>query len=52
MLSKKPIINGILSCSAAGLFTVMVVDLIQPNDAAREHADAILNRADEIIPLL
>ena len=45
-------INGVIASGRAGLYTVMVVDLIQPNDAAREHADAILNRADEIIPLL
>lgn len=45
-------INGILACHAAGLYTVMVIDLIQPNDAVKEAADAILNRADEVIRLL
>ncbi len=45
-------INGILSCSAAGLFTVMVVDLIKPNEAVKEKADRIFQNAEEIIKLL
>ena len=45
-------INGVVSSGRAGLFTVMVVDLIQPNDVVREHADLILDRADELIPVL
>ena len=34
-------INGVISSSTAGLHTVMVVDLIQPNDIVREKADEI-----------
>ena len=45
-------INGIRACSAGGLITVMVVDLIEPNDLVREKADAIFRRADEIIGLV
>ena len=45
-------INGILSCSAAGLYTVMVIDLIQPNDEVKEKADRIFLNAGEIIGLL
>ncbi len=45
-------INGVVSSGRAGLFTVMVVDLIRPNDTAREHADLILDRADQLIPVL
>ncbi len=32
-------INGVLSSSAAGLYTVMVVDLIEPNEVTDEKAD-------------
>lgn len=45
-------INGVISSGRAGLYTIMVVDLIQPDDRVREYADQILNRADEIIPIL
>ena len=45
-------INGVVSCKRAGLFTVMVVDLIQPDDVVRAHVDVILDRADQLIPLL
>ena len=34
-------VNGILSSAAAGLFTVMIIDLIQPTDEVREKADRI-----------
>lgn len=31
--------NGVVSASCAGLYTVMVVDLIQPNETTEEYAD-------------
>ena len=45
-------INGVISSGRAGLFTIMVIDLIQPDEKARAHADQILDSAEEIIPLL
>ncbi len=45
-------INGVLSCSGAGLFTVMVIDLIQPNEEVKEKADRIFQNAGEIISML
>ncbi len=41
-------INGVISSSAAGLYTVMVVDLIQPNDITRQRADKIYDSILEI----
>jgi len=43
--------NGVLSSSRGGLFTVMVVDLIPPDDAVREYADKIYDNAYEITEL-
>ena len=43
--------NGVLSSSRGGLFTVMVVDLIPPDDAVREYADKIYTNAYEITEL-
>ncbi len=43
--------NGVLSSSRGGLFTVMVVDLIPPDDAVREYADKIYGNAYEITEL-
>ncbi|MBR6172306.1 MAG: HAD family phosphatase [Eubacterium sp.] len=45
-------INGVISSKRAGLFTVMVIDLIKPNDVVKEHADAIFTNAEEIIGLI
>ena len=45
-------INGVISSGRAGLYTIMVIDLIRPDDRVREYADQILDRADEIIPIL
>ncbi|MBR0147141.1 MAG: HAD family phosphatase [Eubacterium sp.] len=45
-------INGVISSGRAGLYTIMVIDLIQPDEKARAHADQILDSAEEIIPLL
>lgn len=44
-------INGVLSASAAGLHTVMVVDLIQPNDLTREKAANIYYHFSDILNL-
>ncbi len=44
-------VNGVLSSAAAGLFTVMVVDLIRPNDKVREKADRIFTDIREIMGL-
>ena len=35
-------INGVVSASVAGLYTVMVVDLIKPNETTEEYADETL----------
>lgn len=43
--------NGVLSSYRGGLFTVMVVDLIPPDDAVREYADKIYDNAYEITEL-
>ena len=32
-------VNGVISADTAGLYTVMVVDLIKPNDITEQHAD-------------
>ena len=45
-------VNGIIACSRAGLFTVMVVDLIKPNEVVKEKADVIFESAEEITELL
>ena len=34
--------NGVVSASVAGLYTVMVVDLIKPNETTEEYADETL----------
>ncbi|MBE5922939.1 MAG: HAD family phosphatase [Lachnospiraceae bacterium] len=41
-------INGLKSSHAAGLYTIMVVDLIKPNDVARENADMICDSLFEV----
>lgn len=35
-------LNGVVSASVAGLYTVMVVDLIKPNETTEEYADETL----------
>lgn len=44
-------INGILSVSDAGLYTVMVVDLVKPNDITKKHANQTYNIISNICPL-
>lgn len=34
-------INGVISADTAGLFTVMVVDLISPNEITAQHTDRV-----------
>ena len=41
-------INGIKSSHAAGLYTIMVIDLIKPNDEVRELADRIYDSLFEV----
>ncbi|MCH3971670.1 MAG: HAD family phosphatase [Oscillospiraceae bacterium] len=43
--------NGVRSGRAAGMFTVMVPDLLQPSDEIRGMADAVLPSLREIAPL-
>ena len=44
--------NGVRSANAAGLFTIMVPDLLQPDDEMRELADVIAADLDEVRQLL
>ncbi len=44
-------INGVTASSEAGLYTVMVVDLIQPNDYLRATADKIYSQMPEMTEL-
>ncbi|MCR5623864.1 MAG: HAD family phosphatase [Lachnospiraceae bacterium] len=44
-------INGILSSHSAGLYTVMVIDLIQPNEKIDGKADLICNDLTEMMHL-
>ena len=60
LLSVKPYeaigvedsINGIKSSHAAGLYTIMVIDLIQPNDEVKDMADQIYDSLFELKELL
>lgn len=45
-------INGVKSASAAGLYTVMVIDLIEPTEEIRPLANQIYHSLFEIIDLL
>lgn len=45
-------INGIKSSAAAGLYTIMVVDLVQPTDEIRELAAYIYDSLFDVIALL
>ena len=45
-------INGVKSSSAAGLYTVMVVDLIEPTEEIRPMTDRIFNSLFEVMDLL
>lgn len=45
-------INGVKSASAAGLYTVMVVDLIEPTEEIRPMTDQIFNSLFEVKDLL
>ena len=44
-------INGVRASHSAGLYTVMVIDLIMPNDVARQNTDQISETITEILPL-
>ncbi|SEQ80754.1 haloacid dehalogenase superfamily, subfamily IA, variant 3 with third motif having DD or ED/haloacid dehalogenase superfamily, subfamily IA, variant 1 with third motif having Dx(3-4)D or Dx(3-4)E [Lachnospiraceae bacterium NE2001] len=43
--------NGVISSSRGGLYTVMVLDLIPPDEIVREYADQIYENAYEITNL-
>ena len=45
-------INGVKSSSAAGLYTIMVVDLIEPTEEMRPLADQIYYSLFDVIALL
>lgn len=47
-ISVEDSINGIKSSYAAGLYTIMVIDLIKPNDEAKEMADQIYDSLFEV----
>ena len=42
-------INGVKSSAAAGLYTVMVIDLIEPTEEVRKLADIICNSLFDVI---
>lgn len=44
-------INGVTASSAAGLYTVMVIDLISPNDYLKRTADKIYDIMPEMVEL-
>lgn len=45
-------INGVKSSAAAGLYTIMVIDLIEPTEEIKPLADQIFHSLFEIIDLL
>ncbi len=45
-------INGVISSHAAGLYTIMVIDLIQPNDDIKEKAEKIYDSLFQVIDLI
>lgn len=45
-------INGIISAGRGGLFPVMVVDLIEPNEKIKPYVGKIYRRMDELIEIL
>lgn len=45
-------INGVKSSAAAGLYTIMVIDLIEPTEEIKPLADQIYNSLFDIINLL
>lgn len=51
-LGVEDSINGVKSSSAAGLYTVMVIDLIQPTEEIRPLADQIYDSLFDVIKLL
>lgn len=41
-------INGVIAADTAGLYTVMVVDLIKPNEITEKHADKVYYNMKEM----
>lgn len=44
--------NGVRSAKAAGLYTIMVPDLLQPDDEIRELADQVLPSLNEVLEFI
>ena len=45
-------INGVKSCGAAGLYTIMVIDLIQPTEEIRPITHQIYDSLYDVIDFL
>ncbi len=45
-------VNGLISAKTAGLFTVMVVDLIQPGPATEPYADKVYDEITQILGII
>ena len=45
-------INGIISAGRAGMYPVMVIDLIQPNDEIRQYAKQIYDNMTQLMDII
>ena len=43
--------NGVKSAKAAGIYTIMVPDLVQPDEEIRNLADKVLSSLNEVLKL-
>ena len=43
--------NGVKSAKAAGIYTIMVPDLVQPDEEIRNLADKVLPSLNEVLKL-
>lgn len=44
-------INGVIASDTAGLYTVMVVDLIPPNEITEQHADRVYHSMKDMLEI-
>ena len=44
--------NGVKACKAAGLYTVMVPDILQPDDEIKKIPDVIVGSLEDVMELL
>ena len=44
--------NGIRSAKAAGLYAIMVPDIVQPDDEIRELADQVFPSLNEVLEFI